>query len=105
VPLGTRFRTDAWCTLPAVPLPQGRRLRRVSDLGRPCGALARLQLTRIDARAARALAAEAPMGGYARAHPIESRARIKRALEAGRDADVARSGGPTVAPAGPARAQ
>jgi uncharacterized protein DUF4953/uncharacterized protein DUF5117 len=52
-------------------------------------ALARLQLVRIDARAAKALAGEAPLGDYTRAHLLESRARIKRALEAGRDADAA----------------
>jgi len=51
-------------------------------------ALARLQLTRIDGRCARALAAEGPMGDYTRAHLLETRARIKRALEAGRDADT-----------------
>jgi uncharacterized protein DUF4953/uncharacterized protein DUF5117 len=52
-------------------------------------ALARLQLARIDSRAARALAAETPLGDYTRAHLMESRARIKRALEAGREADAA----------------
>jgi len=46
-------------------------------------ALARLQLTRIDARAARALAPGAVMGDNARAHLMETRARIKRLLEAG----------------------
>ena len=46
-------------------------------------ALARLQLQRIDARCARALAAGTPMGDYTRAHLGETRARIKRALEAG----------------------
>ena len=51
-------------------------------------ALARLQLTRIDGRCARALAAEGPMGDYTRAHLIETRARIKRALEATRTADA-----------------
>ena len=58
-------------------------------------ALARLQLTRIDGRCARALAAEAPMGDYTRAHLLETRARIKRALEAGREAEAggARPGG------------
>lgn len=64
-------------------------------------ALARLQLTRIDARAARALAAEAPMGDYTRAHLLESRARIKRALEAGRNAEAgggARAGGGAATP-------
>ena len=56
-------------------------------------ALARLQLTRVDARVARALAAEAPMGDYTRAHLLETRARVKRALDAGRQADVSRGGG------------
>ncbi len=56
-------------------------------------ALARLQLTRVDARAARALAAATPMGDYTRAHLLETRARIKRALDAGRQADVSRGGG------------
>lgn len=55
-------------------------------------ALARLQLTRVDARAARSLAADAPMGDYTRAHLLETRARIKRALDASRQADVARAG-------------
>jgi hypothetical protein len=60
-------------------------------------ALARLQLARIDGRASRTLAGELPLGDYTRAHLMESRARIKRALEAGRDADAAaapRPGGP-----------
>jgi hypothetical protein len=51
-------------------------------------ALARLQLTRIDGRAARVLAGKAPLGDYARSHLLESRARIKRALEAERSADA-----------------
>ena len=58
-------------------------------------ALARLTLTRVDSRCARALAAEGPMGDNTRAHLIETRARIKRALEASRSAD------PAVAPARP----
>ncbi|HYM80219.1 MAG TPA: zinc-dependent metalloprotease [Candidatus Limnocylindria bacterium] len=57
-------------------------------------ALARLQLTRIDARARQTLAGEAPLGDYTRAHLLESRARIKRALEAGRDIETAGTGGP-----------
>jgi hypothetical protein len=57
-------------------------------------ALARLQLQRIDARCARVLSAEGAMGDNTRAHLLESRARIKRALEAGREADVARPTGP-----------
>ncbi|TMQ72008.1 MAG: zinc-dependent metalloprotease [Candidatus Eisenbacteria bacterium] len=66
-------------------------------------ALARLQLTRIDARAARALAAKAPMGDYTRAHLLETRARIKRSLDAVRRADVTRDaaggmGGAAVTP-------
>jgi hypothetical protein len=56
-------------------------------------ALARLQLSRIDARAPRALAGEAPMGDYTRAHLLETRARIKRSLDAGRQTDVSRGGG------------
>jgi hypothetical protein len=60
-------------------------------------ALARLQLVRIDTRAARALAAEAPIGDYTRAHLMESRARIKRALEASRETDT----GPARGPGGP----
>jgi uncharacterized protein DUF4953/uncharacterized protein DUF5117 len=52
-------------------------------------ALARLQLTRIDGRAAKTLAGELPLGDYTRAHLMESRARIKRALEAGRETDAA----------------
>ena len=51
-------------------------------------ALARLQLSRIDGRAARTLSGEAPVGDYVRAHLLETRARIKRAAEAGRDADA-----------------
>ena len=64
-------------------------------------ALARLQLVRIDARAAQAMAGKAPLGDYARAHLLESRARIKRALEAQRSADAPRlvvPGGPAAAP-------
>ncbi len=62
-------------------------------------ALARLQLTRIDGRAARALAAGTPMGDATRAHLLESRARIQRALEASVDVASARPAG---APGGPA---
>ncbi len=47
-------------------------------------ALARLQLQRIDARAAKQLASEAPLGDYTRAHLLEARARIKRAMDASR---------------------
>ena len=47
-------------------------------------ALARLQLQKIDARAAKVLASEAPVGDYTKAHLLESRARIKRAMDANR---------------------
>ena len=50
-------------------------------------ALSRLALTRIDSRCARALAVEAPMGDNTRAHLLETRARIRRALDASRNAD------------------
>ncbi len=59
-------------------------------------ALARLALTRVDARCARALAVPTPMGDDTRAHLLETRARIKRALDAGRETDAsaaARPGG------------
>jgi len=56
-------------------------------------ALARLQLTRIDARISKAMLAGATMGDYTRAHLMESHARIKRALEASREADAASPGG------------
>jgi hypothetical protein len=64
-------------------------------------ALARLQLVRLDGRASRTLAGQVPLGDYTRAHLMESRARIKRALEAGRDADAASgrgSGGGNASP-------
>ena len=61
-------------------------------------ALARLQLTRIDGRAARALAGQGAMGDYTRAHLLESRARIRRALDASRNADPARAAGATATP-------
>ena len=48
-----------------------------------------MQLTRIDGRARQTLAGETPLGDYTRAHLLESRARIKRALEAGRDIETA----------------
>ncbi|MEO5618931.1 MAG: zinc-dependent metalloprotease [Candidatus Eisenbacteria bacterium] len=57
-------------------------------------ALARLQLQRVDARAARVLGGEAPIGDYTRSHLLESRARIKRALDAGRDVQDRPAGGP-----------
>jgi hypothetical protein len=55
--------------------------------------LARLQLTRIDGRIAQAMAGKAVLGDYTRAHFLETRARIKRALEAGREADAGGGGG------------
>jgi uncharacterized protein DUF4953/uncharacterized protein DUF5117 len=59
-------------------------------------ALARLQLVRIDSRAARSLASGVAMGDNVRAHLLESRARIERALHAQREADAARpAGGPS----------
>ncbi len=61
-------------------------------------ALARLALTRVDSRCARALATEAPIGDNTRAHLLETRARIRRALDASRSADAAaapRPGGGT----------
>jgi len=54
--------------------------------------LARLQLTRIDARISQAMAGKTALGDYTRAHFIETRARIKRALDAGREADSAPGG-------------
>jgi Met-zincin/Domain of unknown function (DUF5117) len=62
-------------------------------------ALARLQLTRIDARAARVLAAGTPLGDYTRAHLLEARARIKRSLEATLETDQARGPGGFATPA------
>ena len=56
-------------------------------------ALARLQLQRIDSRCSQVLAAKVPLGDYTRAHLLESRARIKRAMDAGRDV-ADRTGGP-----------
>ena len=53
-------------------------------------ALARLQLSKIDSRASKALAAEGAMGDYTRAHLLETRARIKRAMDAGREVEPAR---------------
>jgi hypothetical protein len=66
-------------------------------------ALARLQLQRIDARCARVLAAPAPLGDNTRAHLLETRARVKRALEAGTDVGGGSAGGgrgPLGVPAG-----
>ena len=56
-------------------------------------ALARLQLTRIDARISRAMLGGVALGDYTRAHLMETRARIKRALEASREADAQSSAG------------
>ncbi|HET7224921.1 MAG TPA: zinc-dependent metalloprotease [Candidatus Eisenbacteria bacterium] len=57
-------------------------------------ALARLQLTKIDQRITRAMAAGATLGDYARAHLLETRARIRRTLDARRLADVPGPAGP-----------
>ncbi len=65
-------------------------------------ALARLQLQRVDARCARVLAAGATLGDYARAHLLETRARIKRALEAGSEAGSGAPSGPRGGMATPA---
>ena len=56
-------------------------------------ALARLALTRVDARCAKALAAATPLGDNTRAHLLETRARIQRALAASRETDNAPAGG------------
>jgi hypothetical protein len=52
-------------------------------------ALARLALTRVDSRCAKALAAGTPLGDNTRAHLLETRARIQRALAASRETDNA----------------
>jgi hypothetical protein len=52
-------------------------------------ALARLALTRVDSRCAKALAAATPLGDNTRAHLLETRARIQRALSASRETDNA----------------
>ena len=57
-------------------------------------ALARLTLTRVDARCARALAAATPLGDNTRAHLLETRSRIQRALDARRVTDNAPAAGP-----------
>jgi hypothetical protein len=54
--------------------------------------LARLQLSRIDTRAARVLALATPIGDNTRAHLLETRARIKRVLEASVEADAPAGG-------------
>ena len=54
-------------------------------------ALARLQLQKIDSRCAKALN-NASLGDNTRAHLLESRARIRRALDATRSADVRSAG-------------
>ena len=56
-------------------------------------ALARLQLSRIDSRISRTMVANATLGDYTRGHFLETRARIKRALEAQRESDVATAAG------------
>ncbi len=61
-------------------------------------ALARLQLTKIDARCASGLLAKASLGDYTRAHLMETRARIKRALDAHREADPTAGGGRLASP-------
>ncbi len=67
-------------------------------------ALARLQLQRIDGRCARVLASGAALGDEVRAHLLETRARVKRALEAGAEAGSGRpAGGPGAHAATPAR--
>ena len=48
-------------------------------------------------KAAKLLAAKAPVGDYTRAHLLESRARIKRAMDAGRDVPERPAGGQAVA--------
>jgi hypothetical protein len=63
-------------------------------------ALARLQLTRIDGRASRVLNGKAAVGDYTRAHLLETKARIKRALDAHREADIPRPPSPMAAPGG-----
>ena len=55
-------------------------------------AVARLQLARIDQRIAQASAGKLALGDYTRAHFLETRARIKRALEAQRETDTAPAG-------------
>ncbi len=62
-------------------------------------ALARLQLTRIDSRARRALEGAAPLGDNTRAHLLETRARIEQAFTAERESAPARGpGGPAAQP-------
>jgi hypothetical protein len=68
-------------------------LGNVSGAPDDARALSRLQLVRIDGRISQAMAAKAPLGDYTRAHFLETRARIKRALEASREADVAAAPG------------
>ena len=80
-----RAYVDRMANLVAAPMP-----------GTPddARALARLQLQRIDARCARSLAGEGAMSDMVRAHLSETRARVKRALDASREADAARPTGP-----------
>jgi hypothetical protein len=56
-------------------------------------ALARLQLSRLDQRIGRTMVANATLGDYTRGHFLETRARIKRALEAQRESDAAPAAG------------
>ena len=60
-------------------------------------ALARLQLTRIDSRARRALEGGGTLGDYTRSHLLETRARIDQAFTAEREAPRGPGG-----PGGPA---
>jgi Met-zincin/Domain of unknown function (DUF5117) len=57
-------------------------------------ALARLQLSRIDQRITTASGGKTALGDYTRAHFLETRARIKRALEAQRTTDATAAAGP-----------
>ena len=52
-------------------------------------AVARLQLTRIDQRITTGQAGKATLGDYTRAHFLETRARIKRALDAQKQVESA----------------
>jgi hypothetical protein len=77
-----RAYVDKLASLVSAPIPGG------PDDAR---ALARLQLQKIDSRCATALN-NASLGDNTRAHLLESRARIRRALEATRTADVKAAG-------------
>ncbi len=56
-------------------------------------ALARLALSRVDARCARVLASGVALGDHTRAHLLESRARVKAALDATRNIESAGGAG------------